>query len=235
MIERVGIGILSFYGLGDVKVALASVREHTKVPYDLLVFDNSENFEVGEWMLAHATDAAYVRSPYNVGCSVGRNRACEIMIANGNQHMIIMDQDVQVIADGWVQDMLDVFARYPDTGIVGWELANRIPPRHPRDKTGAVPELPGMCNMYSLECITAAGGWCPEYFFYRFDTDFCLLAGTKGYKTRVVNPDGTGDKVKHNHPHQGINRHPRAAAIRAESQTIFNRRKKELGFANVGF
>jgi len=234
MSERIGIGILCFYGLDDVKTAVASVRRHTQVPYDLLVFDNSEDFEVGEWALDHGDGAAYVRSPYNTGCSRSRNRMCEFFAARGIEHFIVMDQDVEVVADGWAQDMLTVFGKHPDTGIVGWELANRtMGPHHARDATGVVIELPGMCNMYSVACMAATGGFCPEYFAYRFDTDFCLLAGTKGFKTRVVWPDT--DKVRHNHPHQGVGRNPRMGAIRKQSQTIFNRRKKELGFANVGF
>jgi GT2 family glycosyltransferase len=235
MAERIGVAILAYYALGDLKTAVRSVQEHTQLDYHLMVFDNSEDAEVREWMMHHCPSAEYVRSGYNVGCAVARNRIAERMARQSIRHFVVMDQDVEVVEDAWAARMLAVFARYPDSGIVGWELANRtMGPRHNRDKTGRVPELPGMCNMYSMECVAAADGWCPDYFFYKFDTDFCGCAGLKGFWTRVVNPDGTHDGVRHNHPHRGTKRHPNAATIKRQSQELFKRRHAELGFATLG-
>jgi GT2 family glycosyltransferase len=233
--ERVGVAILAFYSLGEVKTAVRSVQAHTMLDSHTLLFDNSENAEVREWMRHHAPSVEYVRSGYNVGCAVARNRIAERMARQGVRHFVVMDQDVEVVEDAWAARMLEVFAKYPDSGIVGWELANRtMGPRHNRDKTGKVPELPGMCNMYSMDCVVATGGWCTEYFFYKWDTDFCGCAGLKGFKTRVVNPDGAADGVKHNHPHKGTRRNPRWRDINKRSKAIFDRRYKELGFARLG-
>ena len=236
MNERIGIAILAYYGLNDVKTAVRSVQEHTKRDYHLMVFDNSEDAEIREWALRHAPSVDYVRSGYNVGCAVARNRIAENLAQRGVRHFVIMDEDVAVVEDAWVDRMLQVFAKYPDTGICGWNLANKsMGPKHRTDKTGALRELPGMCNMYSMECIVETGGWCGEYFFYRWDTDFCLSAALAGFATRVVNPHGERDGVRHNHPHQGVNRHPNVGQIKRQSQAIFDRRKKTFGFASVGF
>lgn len=227
--NKIGIGILAFYGLDDLKRAVRSVQKHTKLPHALMVFDNSENDEVGEWVRHHAADVAYVRSPFNVGCARSRNEMAMWFGQRGIRHFVVMDQDVEVVGDAWAEDMLRVFVEHPDTGIASWHLAYRqMSPRYTVGKDGAVPEVPGMCCMYSLDAVKATGGWHPGYFFYRFDSDFCLHAATKGYKTRFVWPDM--DKVRHNHPHRGVGRHPRKAAIVKASEAIFRRRAKQLGF-----
>ena len=232
----IGIGVLAYYGLPDVQRCLPSIQQHTVNDYHLLLFDNSEDTEIREWVSRQMPEVEYVRSPYNVGCTVSRNRMAARFAQLGVRHFVVLDEDVEVVATAWDAEMLAIFGKYPDTGIVGWELANRsMGPRHARDETGVVPELPGMCNMYSMGCVRSVGGWCEEYFFYRWDTDFCLTAATKGYLTRVVNPDGGHDGVAHNHPHRGTARNQRAGQIKRRSQAIFDRRKKELGFAGVGF
>lgn len=225
---RVGIGILAYYSLPDVQRAVAGVREHTRLPYDLLIFDNSENFEVGEWARDHATDAVYIRSPYNVGCAVARNRMSEWFARHGHTHFVIMDQDVEPVKGEWAADMLRVFAEHPDTGVVGWQLAIRqMSPDYKPDKTGAVTELPGMCNMYSLACVAAAGGWCERMVMFRFDTLFCQRAGKAGFKTRVVMPDT--NKIRHNHPHNGIKRNPRWREEQARSRKIYREECEKHG------
>jgi len=236
-VKPVGVGILSYYGLGDVQRAVESVRAATTTPHRVLVFDNSENDEVGEWIRHHAGDVACVRSPYNVGCAQGRNRMSEWFAERGFDHFVLMDQDVTVLpaADGasgdWLADLRGVFARHKDTGVASWHLAIRqMSPRsgdYRPDKTGVVAEVPGMCCMYSLECVRKVGGWQHDMLMYRFDTLFCLKAAKAGLKTRVVWPDT--DRVRHNHPHGGVKRFGRAGREQARSRTIFASEVKRCG------
>jgi len=229
MSERIGIGILCYYGADEVARNVASVREHCKQDYALALFDNSENDEVGEWARSHAADALYVRSPYNVGCSRSRNRLAASFAKMGVRYFIVQDQDVAWVGDA-VPPMLEVFQRHPDTGIVGWNLANKtMGTTYPPDGTGVVPELPGMMNMYSWGCIKAVGGWDSRMFMYRFDSLFCLMAAKRGYKTRVV-VDGPC-AIEHKHPHQGVKRYPWWKEEQRRSQAIFAEEVKRHGLS----
>ncbi len=232
MSERLGIGILTYYAPDDLRAAVESIRQFTDCDYLPMVFDNSEDFRIAEWMPERNADWGYVKSPQNVGCAVSRNRISEWFIRRGIEQFVIMDQDVTIVKAGWLRDMLAMFNRYPDTGVVGWSLAIRqMGPSYKPDGTGAVPELPGMCNMYSAECVRKAGGWDQRMFCYRFDSLFCLKAGKAGLKTRIVWPDT--DAVRHVHPHKGVERHPRMLAERSRSVGIFVSECKRLGLSTV--
>jgi len=124
MSERLGIGILCFGAAGDAERAVVSVREHCKADYRILIWDNTENDEVGEWARHHAGDVAYVRAPYNVGCSRARNGIARWFLQRGVKHFVAQDQDVEWVGDA-ATAMRAVFARYPDTGLASWHLANR--------------------------------------------------------------------------------------------------------------
>ena len=217
--DQVGVGIIAYYGLDDVKRALASIMAHGGEKYHVAVFDNSENFEVGQLVTDSFPSVHYERSPYNVGCSNARNRLAETFAALGIQHFIIQDQDVEWVADP-VPQMLKVFADCPDTGIVGWKLATeQMGPRYKIDGTGTIPELPGMCNMYSLDAVASIPGWNPAMFMYRFDSLFCIQARARGFKTRVVMSGRCA--VEHNHPHRGIMRYPHWRREQMRSVAIF--------------
>lgn len=235
MSERVGIGILCFYGAAEVAVNVASVREHCKQDRVLMLFDNSENDEVGEWARSHAADALYVRSPYNVGCAQSRNRIAATFARMGVRYFIVQDQDVRWVGDA-AAAMRAVFARYRKTGVVSWRLAVKQMGNHTWDKTGQLkpPETPGMCCMYDMEELTSgpAGlrGWYPDYLMFRFDTDRCFSAHVKGYGVRIANPNGQADLVRHDHAHGGVKRYPWWREEQARSRAIFARRSKEFGF-----
>jgi len=245
MSERLGIGILCFYKADEVARAVASVKKHCKADYRILIWDNSENDEVGEWARHHAGDVAYARAPYNVGCSRGRNGIAKWFLQRGVSHFVVQDQDVEWVGDAG-SAMRAVFARHPDTGIASWRLANKQmsgkSKHYTPDETGVVTEIPGMCCMYSAACIGAmlrqasADGcedcrpWNTRMLMYRFDSLFALLAGKAGYKTRVVWPDA--DLVRHNHPHKGVQRHPRWRAEQARSRGIYAAELKKHGLTS---
>lgn len=227
-----GVAILCYYGLDDLKRGVESVLRNVSRETSILVFDNSENFENGEWMLANHPEIAYIRSPYNVGCSNSRNRIAEHFASLALHRFIIQDQDVEWTGDAYTP-MNAVFNQYPDTGIVTWPLALVQMAGHRWDATGVCGETPGMCCMYSLEALAAGDdpnlvGWCPDIFMHREDTAVAFALGTKGYKTRVVLD--VPDRVAHNHPHAGIQRYPGANAEWQRSDAILRRLSAQYGW-----
>jgi len=230
--KPVGVAIIAYRRLEDARRAVRSVLANTRYPFRLLVFDNSDDFRIGSWMLAHANSAMYRRSPYNCGTCLARNEIMRVFCRMGMDYWVVMDQDVEVVAPGWVKDMLDVFKHYPDTGIVGWRNAVRSAGcPHAPDNTGRMPEIPGVCTMVSRKCAEAVNGWCARYFLHRGeDTDFCLAAATKGFATRVVMGP---DKIAHHHPHRGVQAFAGHGKMWSLSDAILKERTEKLGFERI--
>ena len=235
--EQIGVGIIAYHGLSDVQRALASIEKQAKGKYHVCIWDNSEDDEVEEWCAAKAPWAHCEHSGENIGCANARNRLAEAFAKRGIQRFVIQDQDVEWCCDvpALMGKWLD---RYPKTGQVTLPLALKQMGAHKWDTDGLVspPETPGMCCMYTLEAVAAGDdpdlvGWCPDYFMYRFDTDFSFALGTKGYEVRVA-VDGE-HAVKHNHPHSGILRYPRWRNEQARSIRIFAERRQKYGWPAI--
>ena len=240
---KTGVAILSFYDLPSVRRGLESVLAHAKAGYEVLLFDNSEDWEIGAWMMAKHPTVPYRRSPYNTGCASARNRIVEHFGSLGCELAIIQDQDVVWEGDA-AAPMAEVFRQYPDTGCATWQLAVKTMGNHRWDETGALtpPESPGMCCMFKMAALCddyarrgkAAGhtdaqlmGWYPGYgLCYRFDSDVCFALWTKGYGVRVV-LNGSG-LVRHEHPHHGTKRlGARLGVEHAYSQRVFDERTRK--------
>ena len=230
--EKVGICIISFNSPEDAKDCVASIVAHTPKDNPILLWDNSTQFVTGSWAVNQAATFDYIRSPYNVGTCISRNAASSWMLRHGLLKWVFMDQDVRVTADGWLDDMLAVFQKYPDTGCVAFKfIADQLQAHYDMDESGATPQVPGACCMWSAECVRAIGGWYPGALYYRIeDSDACLRAGIKGFKTRLVLGE---QKISHDHPSSGMARNPRDAAIRAVSEAIFQQRARALNFPKI--
>jgi len=217
--DAVGIGVLCYQRPADVATFVASVKAHVKAKYELLVFDNSEDFRTGEWMLANAPEVPYVKSLSNLGTSIPKNRMVEHFAALGIGHFILTDQDVE-FTDDPIPAMRRVFVDYPDTGAVAWSALCRTAgwSRTP-GPTGVVPEVCGVMTMYSLEAIVAIEGWSPDYFLYiGEDTRPCVAMGARGFKTRVL--DGPSP-AKHNEHGSGMRENPQAPQEFKKSLALF--------------
>lgn len=229
---RLGDAILCYNSPDDARKAVESGLAHTPTDTVRMLFDNSQDFRIGAFMLAEHPEIAYIRSPYNVGTCISRNWIAQRMIREGCTHWAIRDQDVAITADGWLSDMAAVFQQYPDTGIVSWEcIAKQMTPHYERKDTGLTPEIAGACCMVSAACVRAVGGWYPKTLFMRMeDTDFCFQAGLKGFRTRLVLGE---QKIAHDRPGSGMARNPRDAQSREYSETVFRQRCDQFGYPRI--
>ena len=225
----IAVAVLCYGGLADTQAAVQSIREHTKLPCEVIVVDNSDDWEHAHWLAEHDPAATYIRMGANTGCTKPRNIVARYCWARGYPYFVFMDQDVEIVGDQWLVDMVFVAEKHADTGAVGWPLANAVEPEYPVGPAGEVRELPGMCTLYrtkaALECP-----WDERFFAYRFDTWWHLLAGEKGWKTRIVR--GKGNKIKHEHPHSGVNRNPHMDDIRRRSEALFQQLLAEHDIPN---
>ena len=230
--NKLGDAILCYNLVDDARRAVESGLAHQSPNVFRMVFDNSDDFRIGEFMLTEHPEIVYVRSPANVGCCVSRNAIASRMIREGCTHWVVRDQDVEILANGWLEDMLAVFQKYPDTGIVSWDcIPKQLMAHYDCDETGATPQVPGACCMVSADCVRGVGGWYSGTLFYRLeDSDFCFQAGLKGFKTRLV----TGEqKIAHTTFSSGMGRHPRCAVIQALSEAVFQQRSAQFGYPKV--
>lgn len=219
MTPKLGVAIITFQSPDDAAECLKSVLAHTLVTGPVMVWDNSQDFKTGVKLLPEIVSVEYIRSPYNVGTCISRNAIAARMIRAGCSHWVVMDQDVRVTADGWLDDMLAVFTAHPDTGCVSWRCISDQLCKQPVGPDGEVPQVAGACSMFSAACVRAIKGWDHRALFYRMeDTAACFAARDAGFRTRLVLGD---QKIVHDHPGSGMARHPRGAQVRALSEAIF--------------
>ena len=235
---KVGVGILVFNALDDLKHGLPSVLAHGKPEYEYLVFDNGCDAETPAWLAAQYAQVPHVRSFRNTGCWNARNRMLEHFAARGCEFVLFQDQDVRWRGDA-AAVMRATFARYPDTGCVTWKLATGTMGKHRYDATGAVapPESPGMCCMFSVPALLAGTdpgliAWHDGYgLCFRGDSDVCFSLWSKGYKTRIVLGPCL---IEHEHPHRGIaSLGGRVLAEQTFSERVFQARRRKYGWPSL--
>jgi len=239
---RLGICVLAYEQLGMVDKAVASIKRNTEVSAEICVFDNSEGNEIGAMLADKHRTVTYFKAPENLGCTKPRNWFLNYCRQKGYPHAIFMDQDVEVTAVGWARDMRKVVESLPDTGLVAWPLANSRAvfggaqkPEHEADKTGCVLEVPGLCCLHNLEAFAdatekVASPYDERYFMWGFDTRACLVLRKAGWKTRLVTGE---DKIKHDHPHSGVNLNPDRDRHRAHSRRLLRKDMFDLELDEV--
>lgn len=124
--ERVTVAVISYIptlagyyaqSLDILKVCLESIWENTRVPYDLMVFDNASCEEVRDYLQeAHAAGRIQylILSEKNYGKAGAWNF---IFGAAPGKYIAYADSDVYHYP-GWLEPLLEVFDKIPQTGMV---------------------------------------------------------------------------------------------------------------------
>ncbi len=200
--------ILVLNQLEHTRACLDSIVAHTPLPHEVIIVDNGSTDGTPEylksWQAAHA-NCTVIRNESNRGFAGGNNQG--LAVARGEQ-VVLLNNDT-VVTDGWLEAMLAVITRYPDTGLVG-PASNRVSgPQLVREaayknmaemhefarnfaranagKSFEVVRAVGFCLLATRAVIAKIGGLDEGFGSGNFeDDDFCLRAQLAGFRTRIA-------------------------------------------------
>jgi GT2 family glycosyltransferase len=198
----VSIVMLSWNAVAYTELAIASIRDHTRTPHEIIIVDNGSAIETTDRL--HAIPGIrLICNAVNTGFAFACNQG--IAAARGT-HVVLLNNDV-VVADGWLEAMLAVLARAPAVGCAA-PRTNRIVGRQQLDVPYTdVADMPafaaqraidergnwkretravGFCLCVPRHVIDELGGLDPRYGVGNFeDDDFCMRLRAAGYDIAV--------------------------------------------------
>ncbi|MCP9817470.1 glycosyltransferase [Synechococcus sp. GreenBA-s] len=90
----------------------------TAIPYELIVVDDGSRDDTAAWLAAEAPGVRVVRHDF----ARGFNQACCSGAASARgAFVVLLNNDTEPCAH-WLEELLDPFRRWPDTGLVGAQL-----------------------------------------------------------------------------------------------------------------
>lgn len=199
----VSIVMLSWNAPQYTKLALESIRAHTRGDYEVILVDNGSGPETTEW-LKTLTDVRVIFNASNRGYAAGNNQG--IAAARG-EYVVLLNNDV-VVTEGWLDGLLCAFDRIPGLGVSA-PRSNRVAGDQQladavygdllqmqayarsrrerfRDEGYLTDRAIGVCLCVDRNVIEEIGGIDEQYGAGNFeDDDFCLRVRAAGYRIFV--------------------------------------------------
>ncbi len=184
---------------------LATLREKTDLSgVTVLAVDNGSTDETPE-KLKDLDWVRVVTLPRNLGFVRGNNAG--IAAADPRSDIVLLNNDLEITQAGWLDELRRAADTAPDVGIVGCRLVfpdgtlahagtyilpdtlwgQQIGSREMNvNQYAATREVEGIvfaCAYLKREVLTAIAGLSEEYESYFEDTDYCLRARARGFRT----------------------------------------------------
>jgi glycosyltransferase involved in cell wall biosynthesis len=161
---------------------MTSLKESTKLPYELIVVDNGGSTEDSQYLLDLADKGeinTYIRNANNMHFGFARNQA--LRVCNGD-YIAICDNDI-IYNPGWLEACIAVLDQNPDKKIYATPIYNVA---HWRQKFW-VGEVYADGNRYRLNMRAGSNCWVTRREDFEKIGDFWIhrVAGTKWTNTAV--------------------------------------------------
>ncbi len=183
---EISVIVLSYNTQELLMRCIESVRQHTDIPYELIVVDNASTDGSAEYARAAADHA--ILNEENVGFSGGFNQGAA---AARGRFVFFLNSDTK-LPPGWASRLAATIDAHPDAGIVFPAVtaaSNPVTVRaEPGDRVVLIPpylEPPsGVALLMRMEVVRALGGWNEVYEVASGeDTDLCFTVWVNGLST----------------------------------------------------
>lgn len=107
----VSIVMLSWNAPEYTEACIDSIRDRTKLPYEIIVIDNGSNAETVARLRA-IPNIRVIYNAVNTGFAFGSNQG---LAAARGTHVVLLNNDV-VVTDGWLEPLIEVQRNHPTVG-----------------------------------------------------------------------------------------------------------------------
>lgn len=200
--------VLTYNQLDCTRRCLESIEACTTIPYKLVIVDNASSDDTPAWLYWWAQGRPHVElilNKNNRGFAAGNNQA----LASAQTPFSVLLNNDTVVTEGWLERMLDVFERHPNTGLVGPRSNEVSGPQKAgqatyktltemhafarnwaverADKTHLAYRIVGFCLVIKDEVLKTIGALDERFGRGNFeDDDYCLRARLAGFEVRIA-------------------------------------------------
>lgn len=203
----VSIIILNWNGLKVLAPCLQALADNTVLDgdYEIIVLDNGSEEQGVEDVVRPHPKVRLIKQAQNLGFAKGNNAAAR----EARGHFLVFLNNDTLPQQGWLQPLLDTFARFPNCGLAGARIVNTdgsvlhagayfVPAV--REYVAAYRGFPGHieelrlareCEVYiacaimlERETFARVGGFDEVYFHGYEDYDLCLKLREAGFAVR---------------------------------------------------
>ncbi len=179
---------------GLLKDCIESLIRTTKYPFRLVVIDNGKSRESAEYLNgmldSGKLDIVLIKPEENLGWIRSINKGLEL--SKESEYLCFQNDDT-VFTDGWLEEVVSIFEKDPQVGIVNpeWEKPegadiNKFAAELKKKYSGSTIDMDwcrGHCFVVKREVVDKLGGFDPVYIpVYYDDRDYSLKAIEAGYR-----------------------------------------------------
>jgi GT2 family glycosyltransferase len=191
--------IPNFNGLKLLRDCVASIRQHTSSPYEIIVVDNGSTDGSVEY--CRRERLKFVALPANRGFPIACNYGLKLAVG---EELLLLNNDTLAVSN-WLGNMLGCLYGDESTGVVGpmtnyasgkqqmqepytnlTDMAARYGTPNP-GKWQEVTRLVGLCLLFKREVLEKVGlldeRFSPGHYE---DDDFCYRARLAGYRLKIA-------------------------------------------------
>lgn len=204
--------ILNYNGWVDTIAAIASMQSHVA---DIWLIDNASPDDRSGEIAERFPRVRQLSMEKNFGWAGAYNLAIGQAEAAGYDAVYLLNNDA-VLRPGAVEAAVRTLRSAPDIAAVGstlldkngtraffdgdWHWDNPKASGPLRDDVREVRTIHGGGFALSLAAYRAIGPFCEDYFLYHEETDWCLRAGTSGWRVLIdcssqVDHEGEGSNI----------------------------------------